>query len=854
MSSGLMVEQLRFWRVCIQNGYSVSYFPDFFPALCLWLNPPSVEELIQNYVLREFASISAEAYLVLDALAMRLPNFNSQEHPMCAEMEFWSWTHVAPMLDSAVKWLALKNSLLVSKDSDRHEGIRSQSVSQDLSVSPLLWVHSAIMHFLTRVLERVIAEDGVTLRRSGQYLPLLPEFVPKLGLEIIKNGFLSSIGANEREYGSHIAPGCSFIAELCHFRRQNEYETSLASVSCLHGVVHVIAYIDKLIRLGKSVVTYTASQGNSLSIEEKILEEGILEWSLVDLRWLMNNFVELFSSECHFVQCIEMLGRGGPAPGVGVGWGASGGGFWSRAVLLAQTDAQLLIDLIEIIQMMPVSELSTNDEMNLASHIVDSAFGICLSAGPRDNVIVEKAFDILVQVPVLKSLDLFIRSFLQSKERMKLFGWEFKEEDYLHFSNTLASHFKIRWLGTKKKSKAIDDNSSYGNRKFKKGTTPLDTIPEELGPSNTGGQDHCCSSLAVEWAHQRLPLPMHWFLSPIATISDGYHGCLQNIPKMMLPDPNMLEVAKAGLFFLLGIEAMASFLSSKVPSPVQSVPLFWKLHSLSVSLLAGMGVLEEEKSKDIFEALQKHYGLLLHEAWSSRVAEHNLEKNVNLLPETGKSFDVELLRFQSEVYESYSLFVETLVEQFAAISYGDLVYSRQVAVYLHRCVEAPVRLSAWKALYNVHALELLPSLDKCVAEAEGYLAPIEDNEEILEAYVKSWTAGALDRAAKRGSMAYTLVLHHLSSFVFLSNAGEKVTLRNKLVKSLLRDYSRQQRHERMMLDLIRYNKPSTAGMPVQNGGSSLPSDDVEKRFGLLTEACEGNSSLLIMVEKLAKTS
>lgn len=57
-----------------------------------------------------------------------------------------------------------------------------------------------------------------------------------------------------------------------------------------------------------------------------------------------------------------------------------------------------------------------------------------------------------------------------------------------------------------------------------------------------------------------------------------------------------------------------------------------------------------------------------------------------------------------------------------------------------------------------------------------------------------------------------------------------------------------------MLDLIRYNKPSKAQMLVQNGGSALPSNDVEKRFGLLTGACEGNSSLLIMVEKLARTS
>lgn len=71
----------------------------------------------------------------------------------------------------------------------------------------------------------------------------------------------------------------------------------------------------------------------------------------------------------------------------------------------------------------------------------------------------------------------------------------------------------------------------------------------------------------------------------------------------------------------------------------------------------------------------------------------------------------------------------------------------------------------------------------------------QDNEEILEAYVKSWTSGALDRAATRKSMAFTLVLHHLTSFIFLLHASDKLLLRNKLVKSLLRDYSRQRQNE-----------------------------------------------------------
>jgi hypothetical protein len=170
---------------------------------------------------------------------------------------------------------------------------------------------------------------------------------------------------------------------------------------------------------------------------------------------------------------------------------------------------------------------------------------------------------------------------------------------------------------------------------------------------------------------------------------------------------------------------MSSFLPTDAPSPVRFTPLIWKLHSLSVMLLSGMGVLEDDKSRDVYEALQNLYGQLLDESRSVRSAEHFLEDNVNVLPETGKKSALEFLRFQSEIHESYSTFLETLVEQFASISYGDIIFGRQVAVYLHRCTETPVRLAAWNGLANARVLEILPPLEKCFAEAEGYLEPVE---------------------------------------------------------------------------------------------------------------------------------
>lgn len=72
---------------------------------------------------------------------------------------------------------------------------------------------------------------------------------------------------------------------------------------------------------------------------------------------------------------------------------------------------------------------------------------------------------------------------------------------------------------------------------------------------------------------------------------------------------------------------------------------------------------------------------------------------------------------------------------------------------------------------------------------------MQDDERILEAYVKSWVSGALDKAATRNSAAFSLVLHHLSSFVFRTLAGDILSLRNKLVKFMLQDYSQKQQHE-----------------------------------------------------------
>ncbi|XP_057448078.1 transcriptional elongation regulator MINIYO [Lotus japonicus] len=838
LGSALIVEQLQFWRVCIQYGYCVSYFSEMFPALCFWLNPPSFKKLIENNVLCESTSISRETYLVLESLAGRLPNLfsqqclNNQLPESSGGAEVWSWSYVRPMVDLAIKWIASRNDPEVSKLFEgQEEGICDFTLG-DLSATPLLWVYAAVTDMLFRVLERVTLEDAINLPEGNGLVPWLPDFVPKIGLDFIKYwhlGFSVSAGTKCGKYSR----GGSFMEELIYLRQKGDIEMSLASTCCLNGMIKVITSMDNLIQSCKTDIGSLPYEEQRLSGEEKVLKEGIVSRCLVDLRSMLNFFMFSVSSGWHCMQSIEIFGRGGPAPGVGVGWGAPGGGFWSKTVLLMQTDARFLIYLLETFKNAS-KDVPETEETTSTMQRVKTALELYLTAGPRDKVALEKTLDLLFDVSVLKYLDLCIQNFLLNR-RGKTFGWQHEEEDYMHFSRTLSSHFRSRWLSVKVKSKTVDVSSSSGTKTNPKFDACLDTIYEDSDMPST--RSPCSNSLMVEWAKQKLPLPLHFYLSPISTIFHSKRAGPLKANSVHRVDPdmhdlaNLREVSKCGLFFVLGIEAM-TIQDTEIPSPIQHVSLTWKLHSLSVNFLVGMEILEQDQDRETFEALQDLYGELLDKA------------RLNQSKSDDKK-DIEFLKFQSEIHEGYSIVIDDLVEQFSAISYGDMIFGRQISLYLHRCVEASTRLLAWNTLSNAHVLELLPPLEKCFSAAEGYLEPTEDNERILEAYAKSWVSDSLDRAVIRGTVSYTLVVHHLSSFIFNACPVDKLLLRNRLARSLLRDYAGKQRHEGMLLNLIHHNKS-----PKSDTDEQLENTWLEARLKVLTEACEGNSSLLTQVNKL----
>ncbi|RDX81890.1 Transcriptional elongation regulator MINIYO, partial [Mucuna pruriens] len=839
LMSALIVEQMRFWRVCIQYGYCVSYFLEMFPALCFWLNPPSFEKLVENNVLYESTSISREAFLVLESLVGRLPNLfskqclNNQLPEFTGDSEVWSWSYVGPMVDLAIEWIATRSDQEVSKLFEGQEEGRCDFTVRDVSATPLLWVYAAVTHMLFRVLERMTWGDTIGPLETEGHVPWLPEFVPKIGLELIKYwllGFSASVGSK----CGRDSEGESFMKELIHLRQKDDIEMSLASTCTLNGMVKIITTIDNLIQSAKTGICSLPHQEKTLSKEAKVLEDGIVNGYMVELRYMLDAFIFSVSSGWHCIQAIESFGRGGRAPGAGIGWGAPGGGFWSATVLLAQTDARFLVCLLEIFE--NVSK-DVPEETTFTMQRIKAGLELCLTAGPRDKVVIEKTLDLLFQVSVLKYLDLCIQNFLFNR-RGKTFSWQYDEEDYMHFSRMLSSHFRSRWLSIKVKSKSLDGSSSMGIKTSPKVGACLETIYEDSDMSSMTSP--CNTSLTIEWACQKLPLPVHFYLSPISTIFLSKRAGTKKVYDVQHDPSNLLEVAKCGLFFVLGVEAMSNFQRTDIPSPIQHVSLTWKLHSLSVNFLVGMEIIEQEQSRDTFEALQDLYGELLDKTRFNQSKEVISDDKKHL----------EFLRFQSEIHESYPTFIEELVEQFSAISYGDVIFGRQVSLYLHRCVETSIRLATWNTLSNARVLELLPPLEKCFSGGEGYLEPTEDDEGILEAYAKSWVSDALDRAAIRGSVAFTLVVHHLSSFIFGASPMDNLLLRNKLARSLLRDYAGKQHHEGMLLNLIHHNKPPTSAMGEQLNGVLSEKSLLESRLKILVEACEGNSSLLKVVEKL----
>ncbi|KAG0455872.1 hypothetical protein HPP92_023660 [Vanilla planifolia] len=433
LMASLMIEQLRLWKVCIGYGYCLTSFSDFFPHMCLWLSRPKFDKLLQFDVLDEFAWITREAYHTLATLAEWLPSLHSVYQQKMTDinlvqdgMETWSWGNVVPMVDLAISWLSVKDIPYICLFTH----FKESALSNSSSLSSMIWVVSAVMHMLSSIFHR-ISPKNAHYGDNPTVLPWLPQFAPKVGIELVKNGILSFSGL-----GDSIPKASSLSEGLCYLRHHGNLDVSLSSTSCLLGLVRLASLVDKCIQGARNGCDFMTS--GSSEIQERILAEGMTKWAKEDLT--------------KSVGCIWQLG-----------WASAGGGFWSLNVLQAQTDAQLVLELFGVLPILHEEDLASaevlnsavvksSDAMMLALHRVNYVLSVCLVAGPGVKGVVEDALCILLQPIVLKYLGLCLHHYLIHDNKHRTFRWQYEEQDYVLMSKILKSHFIERWLTTKKKA------------------------------------------------------------------------------------------------------------------------------------------------------------------------------------------------------------------------------------------------------------------------------------------------------------------------------------------------------------------------------------------------------------------
>jgi RNA polymerase II-associated protein 1 len=115
----------------------------------------------------------------MESLTRRLPNLFSQHPELTDDAEVWSWSYFGSMIDFGINWIATRSD----PQSSKLQG-------GDISATSLSWVYAAMTHMLLRVLGRV------TLQEANGHVPCLPEFSPKIRLELIKYWHLAFKGQN----------------------------------------------------------------------------------------------------------------------------------------------------------------------------------------------------------------------------------------------------------------------------------------------------------------------------------------------------------------------------------------------------------------------------------------------------------------------------------------------------------------------------------------------------------------------------------------------------------------------------------------------------------------------------------
>ena len=760
-----LVESLRLWQTCMQYDINVSLFTDIYPILCFWLSPLTIEEICIKS--SEFSlCLAQESYRLLEQLAQTLPSLHSNQEEMYdsdeSQDQKWSWRVMVPLVETALGWLSIERiSAIVEQISNSQEC--------DMHTVKLIETLASVLQFLGSVCEKIRGSED----EEDSSVAFIPTFIPRLGLllatcKIVQYEDTDDTHMTQTEKGTD-----TLFRSLCSIRHDMNGEIALAATSCLQAVVRIFDIVDQVIKTARAQSTLV-TKSNESTRAHTILDHGLVFSARRQFQVLLVSAGNEVIENASLLQSKETNGRGGPAPGLGIGWGALGGGAWSRCILLAQVTARLVTSLLE---MVPLDTHRVGAESSdSGTHCVPSmgeqqyegktgsytselmwriscGFGCVALAGPGDGDFVKEACSKLLLHPNVIAALLDTTEFSLKTLHSGLAVLGISRESLSNFSHekvskALLRHYEQTWI-TEKKSKRMrssEDINLKGILKGKKTGARLSTVQEDGVNHRTRSKN----TLAQEWARQRFPLPSHWLLSSLATNitqllfkAQGGEDVVGVSTVDEVEKENMEEVVKAGLSWLLGLESLNFITYGKGNNPLRVIPLVRKLHMLSSVFVLGGDVFLQKETRAMIGALQELFGYQLDELTSFRNTDTASPKE----NQDGLALEVqEQLNFERGIDGNYTSFAESLAEQFGASSFGDIVFGRQVATYLQQGVPHPIRLAVWRVVADAQALQLLPPLTQCCGQPSGYLYPFEVIQlpphklEVLCPFLDGWAA------------------------------------------------------------------------------------------------------------------
>lgn len=739
-----LVESLRLWQTCMQYNINISLFTDIYPILCFWLSPLTIEEICSKSSGFSLC-LAQESYRLLEQLAQTLPSLHSKQEEMSdsdeSDDQTWSWRVMVPLVETALGWLSIERVAAIVEQI-------SNSQECDMQTVKLIETLASVLQFLGSVCEKILGSKD----EEDNSLAFIPTFIPRLGLLLAS----CKIVQYEDRGDTHVAQTekgtDTLFRSLCSIRRDMNGEIALAATCCLQAVVRIFNIVDQVIKTARAQSTLVTKSHEGTQAHT-ILDHGLVLSARRQFQVLLESAGNEVIENASLLQSKEVNGRGGPAPGLGIGWGALGGGAWSRCILLAQVTARLVASLLE---MVPLDTHRVGAESSdSGTHCVPGmgeqqyegktgsykselmwriscGFGCVALAGPGDGDFVKEACSKLLLHPnvlaaLLDTTEISLNTLHSRLAVMGISKESLSKFSHEKVSKALLQHYEQTWI-TEKKSKRMrstEDINLKGILKGKKMGARLSTVPED-------GVNHQASSkntLAREWARQRFPLPSHWLLSALAINitqllfkAQGGEDVVGVSTVDEVEKENMEEVVKAGLSWLLGLESLNFIACEKGNNPLRVIPLVRKVHMLSSVFVLGGDVFLQKEARAMIGALQELFGHQLDKLTSSQ----NTDTASSKEDQDGLALGgQEQLNFERGIDGNYTSFAESLAEQFGASSFGDIVFGRQVATYLQQGVPHPIRLAVWRVVVDAQALPLLPPLTQCCGQPSGYLYPFE---------------------------------------------------------------------------------------------------------------------------------